>query len=95
VLVAAKVTIRKTSDSRWTVTYSGYGFHGATSTSHTSGAAAISALNQRRVSGGSYGITEQSYRHWSGGTARANSAGQVPSERADHPLISAAHQRPG
>jgi hypothetical protein len=53
----AKATIKK-GQGGWNLTRPGYGFHGPTSTGHDSQAAAISALYQRQVSGGSSTITE-------------------------------------
>lgn len=54
-----KATIRR-DGNRWTITYPRYGFQGPTSTHHPTGKAALTAFNQRRVSGGCTLITERS-----------------------------------
>lgn len=63
-----KSSIVKSPDGQWTLTRPGYGFHSSTSTTHESQSAAMTALYQRRVSGGNSALMESTsgplWRPW-------------------------------
>lgn len=70
-----KAAIRKDA-GRWHLTRPGYGFHGPTTTPHDSQRAALGALYQRQVSGGSTTISETVWIPAYQATTHTRSTGQ-------------------